>query len=124
MLIRDMNIERFMIHVHQVEEDKLKDRAQFCAKSNWVAPSSTSASAPKNKGDFRNQNSQNFRAWLTQSQGSVVQGPYLTPTRAKCGSNYRGACCDGSYGYFKCGQACHFMRECPNNKQDNSNGGI
>ncbi|KAG5580654.1 hypothetical protein H5410_051281, partial [Solanum commersonii] len=66
------------------------------------APSSSSAPAPKNKGDFKSQKSQNSRARPIQSQG---------------------ACRDGSNGFFKCGQISHFMRECPKNRKFNGNGG-
>ncbi|WMV29199.1 hypothetical protein MTR67_022584 [Solanum verrucosum] len=83
----------------QVENDKLKDREEFRSKRVKItcnesgqqklphdvlitlhnptqrttehAPSSTIAPAPKNRGNFRNQNS---RARPTQSQGSVAQG--------------------------------------------------
>ncbi|KAG5631690.1 hypothetical protein H5410_003407 [Solanum commersonii] len=52
--------------------------------------------------DFTNENSQNFRARPTQSQGSVAQGANWTPTCAKRGRNHPGACCDGSNSCFNC----------------------
>uniref|UniRef100_M1DQI9 Gag-pol protein n=1 Tax=Solanum tuberosum TaxID=4113 RepID=M1DQI9_SOLTU len=86
MLIGDMDIDRLMIHVEQVDEDKLKDREEFCCKrakiagqeydhqktgnmkrssfqhrSSGPAPSSASVPAPRNRNDYRIQNSQNFR---------------------------------------------------------------
>ncbi|WMV32441.1 hypothetical protein MTR67_025826 [Solanum verrucosum] len=79
MLIGEMDIERLMIHVYQVDEDKLKDREEFRNKrakttgnesgqqkarnAIWSsfqqrpsrpAPSSASAPAPKHRCDFRN----------------------------------------------------------------------
>ncbi|WMV07470.1 hypothetical protein MTR67_000855 [Solanum verrucosum] len=40
MLIGDMGIVRLMIHVQQVEEDKLRDRDEFINKQSGPAPSS------------------------------------------------------------------------------------
>uniref|UniRef100_M1D447 Gag-pol protein n=1 Tax=Solanum tuberosum TaxID=4113 RepID=M1D447_SOLTU len=81
MLIGDMDLARHMIHVQQVEEDKLKDREEFKnkraktsgnefrqqkssanrssfqQKQKRPAPSSTNAPAPKNKGEYNSQNS-------------------------------------------------------------------
>ncbi|KAH0725455.1 hypothetical protein KY284_001320 [Solanum tuberosum] len=72
---RDMDIARLMIHVQQVEKDKLSQ--------NGPALSSTSSPTPRNRGKFKNHNSQNFRARLAQSQGSVVLGGNGTPAYAK-----------------------------------------
>ncbi|KAH0683182.1 hypothetical protein KY290_021771 [Solanum tuberosum] len=138
MLIGDIEQTRLMIHVQQVEEDKLRDREEFNNKKaktsgnefrqqksnvNWSslqqkqkghAPSSASAPAPKNKGEYNNQN---FRAKPTYSQGSVAQGGSKPPACAKCGRNHSGTYRDGSTGCFKCGQNGHFMKECPKNMQ-------
>ncbi|KAH0709413.1 hypothetical protein KY284_010840 [Solanum tuberosum] len=79
--------------VFEVEEDKLRDREEFRNKkaktgnefgqqksnANWSsfkhkqkgpAPSFSSAPAPRNRVEFNNQNSQNFRARLAQFQVS------------------------------------------------------
>ncbi|KAH0682694.1 hypothetical protein KY285_022193 [Solanum tuberosum] len=124
MLIGDMNIARLMIHVQQVEEDKLKYREEFKnkraktsgnefrqqkssangssfqQKQKRHAPSSASAPAPKNK-------------------GSMAQRGSKPPAFAKCGRNHSGICREGSTDCFKCGQNGHFMRECPKNMQAN-----
>ncbi len=96
MLIGDIDIARRMIHVQQVEEEKLRDREEFRnkkaktgnesgqqksndnqssfqQKQKGPAPSSASAPAPRNKYEYNSQNSQHFRARLDQSQGSVAQ---------------------------------------------------
>ncbi|KAG5595356.1 hypothetical protein H5410_036588 [Solanum commersonii] len=83
MLIGDMDIARLIIHVQQVEEDKLRDREEFKnkraktsgnefgqqknnanrssfqLKQKGPAPSSASTHAPKNKCKY---NSHNFMA--------------------------------------------------------------
>ncbi|KAH0679067.1 hypothetical protein KY284_020152 [Solanum tuberosum] len=146
MLIGDMDIARLMIHVQQVDEEKLKDREEFRnkraktgnesgqqksnvnqsssqQKQKGPAPSSTSAPAPRNKGEYNSQNSQNFRARPTHSQGSIAQGGSKPPECAKCGMSHLGMCGDGSTSCFKCGQNGHFMREFPKNMQGNGNGG-
>ncbi|KAH0714755.1 hypothetical protein KY284_007660 [Solanum tuberosum] len=125
MLIGDMDIARLMIHVQQVEEEKLKDRKEFRnnRKQKGYASSSASALAPRNISEFQNQNSQNFRVRHPHSQGSVAQGGNKTPACAKCGRSHLGVCHDGSTGCFKCGQNGHFIRECPKNKQGNGNRG-
>ncbi|KAG5586662.1 hypothetical protein H5410_047096 [Solanum commersonii] len=113
---------KLMIHVQQVEKDKLKDREEYRNKRTKTAchesrrqqkiknvnrsyyqqsltrpsPSSSSEPTPKNMGYFRNQNSQNSKARPTQSQGSVAQGANWTSTCAKCSRNHPKACHDHS----------------------------
>ncbi|KAG5586424.1 hypothetical protein H5410_046858 [Solanum commersonii] len=132
IFIRDIDIEGLIIHVHQVEEDKFKNRKEFRSKKakttcnesrQQKSKSMNYILAPKNRGDFKNENSQNFRAQSTQYQGSVAQGANWNPTCAKCGRNHLVVCRDGSTNCFKCGQPCHFIRECCNNMQGNGNEG-
>ncbi|KAG5630674.1 hypothetical protein H5410_002391 [Solanum commersonii] len=53
----------------------------------------------------------------------VLTSCFYTCVGAKCGRNHPRACHDGSNVCFKCGQTCHFMREYPNNRHGNDNGG-
>ncbi|KAH0676229.1 hypothetical protein KY285_024030 [Solanum tuberosum] len=110
MLIGYMSIARLMIHVKQVEKDQLKDKEEFKNKRKGPAPSSASATAPRNKCEYNSQNSQNFRARPAHSQGSKAQGGTKTPACAKCGRSHSGVCRDSSTSCFKCGQNGHFMR--------------
>ncbi|KAH0745853.1 hypothetical protein KY285_007510 [Solanum tuberosum] len=108
MLIGDMGIAMLMIHVQKVEEDKLKDREKIENKRTQTSGNESGQQ-------------KNFRARLAHSQGSRAQRGTKTPACAKCGRSHSGVCRDGSTSYFKCGQNCHFMRECLKSKQ--SNGG-
>ncbi|XP_049364745.1 uncharacterized protein LOC125829577 [Solanum verrucosum] len=89
MLISDMDIARLIVYVQQ-------------QKQKGPAPSFASTPAPKIKGEYNGQNSQNFRAKPAHSQGK---------------------CRDGSTSCFKYGQEGHFMKECPKNRQGNKNHG-
>ncbi|KAG5594941.1 hypothetical protein H5410_036173, partial [Solanum commersonii] len=59
----------------------------FSQKPNGHAPSSANVPAPKNRGEFKNQNSQNFRARPAQSQGSVAQRGHFM---RECPKNRKG----------------------------------
>uniref|UniRef100_M1DK58 Polyprotein n=1 Tax=Solanum tuberosum TaxID=4113 RepID=M1DK58_SOLTU len=52
---------------HDSDQQKTRNvnRSSFQQRSPGRAPSSANAPAPKNINDFRNKNSQNFRAWPT-----------------------------------------------------------
>ncbi|KAG5614458.1 hypothetical protein H5410_014282 [Solanum commersonii] len=123
------DLARFMIHLQQVEEDKLKDREEFKderakivgdefrqqkndanqsslpQKQKGPAPPSASALAPENK-DGYNRNSYSFRARLAYPQGSMVPRGSKTPACARCGRTHL----EG-----------HFMKECPKNMQGSGN---
>uniref|UniRef100_M1DFE4 Retrotransposon gag protein n=1 Tax=Solanum tuberosum TaxID=4113 RepID=M1DFE4_SOLTU len=139
MLIGDIDLARFMIHLQQVEEDKFKDREEFKdnrakivgdefkqqkndanqsslpKKQKGPAPTSASAPAPGNK-DGYNRSSYSFRARLTYPQCSMVPRGSMALACARCGRTHPGKCRDGKTGCFKCGQEGHFMKECPKNR--------
>ncbi|XP_049399683.1 uncharacterized protein LOC125863690 [Solanum stenotomum] len=118
MLIGDIDLVRFMIHLQQVVEDKLKDREEF--KDKRVKIIGDDVPALENK-DGCNRNSYNFRARLAYPQGSMVPRGSKPPACAKCGRNHSGICHEGSIGCFRCGQSGHFMREYPKNRQGSRN---
>ncbi|KAG5631689.1 hypothetical protein H5410_003406 [Solanum commersonii] len=144
MLIGDIDLARFMIHLQQVEEDKLKDREEFNDKRAKIvgdefrhqkndanqsalpqkqkgpAPPSSIALAPENK-DGYNRNSCSFRARLAYLQGSMVPRGSKAAACARCGRTHPGKCCDGHTCCFKCGQEGHFMKEFPKNRQGSGN---
>ncbi|WMV46294.1 hypothetical protein MTR67_039679 [Solanum verrucosum] len=70
-------------------------------KQKGHAPSSVSAPALRNNGEFQNQNSQNFRATPSHSQCSVEKGGSKPPAYAKYGRSHSGVGRDGSTGCFK-----------------------
>nr|AAU90308.2 Zinc knuckle family protein [Solanum tuberosum] len=109
MLIGDIDLARFMIHLQQVEEDKLKDREEFKDKRAKI-----------NK-DGYNRNSYSFRVRLAYPQGSMVPRGSKAPACARCGRTHIGKCRDGQTGCFKCGQEGHFLKECPKNRQGSGN---
>ncbi|XP_049399682.1 uncharacterized protein LOC125863689 [Solanum stenotomum] len=109
MLIGDIDLERFIIHLQQVAEDKLKDREEFKDKRAKI-----------NK-DGCNRNFYNFTARLVYPQGSMVPRGSKPLACAKCGRNHSGICREGSISCFKCGQSGHFMRQCPKNRQGSGN---
>ncbi|KAG5605754.1 hypothetical protein H5410_027246 [Solanum commersonii] len=67
------------------------------------APSSSSTPVPRNRGEFKKQNSENFRARLAQSQGSVAERGNRTPACAKYGRSNSVVCRDRSTGFFMYG---------------------
>ena len=64
------------------------------------------------------QNSQNFKARPSQSQGIVEQGGSGI---SACGRTHPSRCRDGPKSCFKCSKEGHFMRKCPKNKQGGGN---
>jgi len=144
MLIGDIDLARFMIHLQQVEEDKLKDREEFNNKRAKIVgeefkqqkndanqsslpqkqkrpvPPSASVPALENK-DGYNRNSYNFRARLAYPQGSVVLRGSKALTCARCGRTHPGKCRQGQKGCFKCGQEGHVLKECPKSRQGSGN---
>ncbi|WMV50629.1 hypothetical protein MTR67_044014 [Solanum verrucosum] len=73
---------------HESGQQKIENVnwSSFQQKLTGPAPSSSSAPAPKIRGDLRSQKSKNSRARTTQSQGNVAQRTNWTPTCAKYAS--------------------------------------
>ncbi|KAG5590927.1 hypothetical protein H5410_041441 [Solanum commersonii] len=65
MLIGDMAIARLMIHMQMKKSNA--NRSTFQNKLNGPTLSSASAPAPRNRGEFRNHNSQSFEGTAAQS---------------------------------------------------------
>ncbi|WMV38099.1 hypothetical protein MTR67_031484 [Solanum verrucosum] len=93
------------------------NRLSFQQRQKGLAPSSASAPAPRNRGEYNGQNSQNFRAKPAQSHGSVAQRGNWAAACAKCGRTHPRKCREGHTCCFKCGQEGHFLKECPKNRQ-------
>ncbi|XP_049391624.1 uncharacterized protein LOC125856093 [Solanum stenotomum] len=91
-----------MVYVQQVEKKKLRAREEF---KNERAETGNESGQQKS------------------NVNRVAQGGSKPRACAKCGKNHSGICCESSTGCFKCGHTRHFMRDCPKNKQGNSNGG-
>ncbi|XP_049344101.1 uncharacterized protein LOC125808444 [Solanum verrucosum] len=109
MLIGDIDLARFMIHLQQVGEDKLKDREESKDKRAKI-----------NK-DGHKRNSYNFRARPAYLQGSIVPRGSKAPSCARCGRTHPGKCRQGQTGCFKCGQEGHVIKECPKSRQGSGN---
>ncbi|WMV32506.1 hypothetical protein MTR67_025891 [Solanum verrucosum] len=92
-------------------------------KQKRRVPSSDSAHAQMNRGEFNNQNSQNIKARPAQSKGSMALGGNGAYTCVKYGRTHSKVCGDGSTIYYKCGQDGHFMKEYPKNRQGGGNRG-
>lgn len=86
-------------------------------KQKGHAPSSNSAPAPRNRGEFNGQNSQNFKGRLAQFTGSVAQVGSWASLCGRYGRNHVVKCRDVQSGCFKCEQKGHFMKEYPNNQK-------
>ncbi|XP_049414638.1 uncharacterized protein LOC125877366 [Solanum stenotomum] len=102
ILIGDIDLARFMIHVQQVEEDKLKDRAEF-----------------KNK--RANTSGNEFKVKLAYSQGSMAQRGSKPPACTKCGRNHSDICLEGSTGCFKCDMVGKLLERSLQLRQDCAN---
>uniref|UniRef100_M1DPW6 Gag-pol protein n=1 Tax=Solanum tuberosum TaxID=4113 RepID=M1DPW6_SOLTU len=120
----------------QIEEDKLKDMEEFHSKrakttghesghqkngnmnrsyfqKRLSGSALSSASEPPPR---KNQNSQNFKVQVSQSQGSVAQEFPCNPLCGKCGKLHQGKCCFGMDICYKCGR---ISKECPKNRHGN-----
>jgi len=118
MLIGDIDLARFMIHLQQVGEDKLKDREEskdkrakivgdefrqqkndanqssLPQKQKRPVPPSASVPALENK-DGHKRNSYNFRARPAYLQGSIVPRGSKAHSCARCGRTQPGKCRQG-----------------------------
>ncbi|WMV50625.1 hypothetical protein MTR67_044010 [Solanum verrucosum] len=86
------------------KKEKLNDREEFRNKR-----ANTTGHEPGQQ-KTGNVNRSSFQQKLTSPAPSSSSAP---------APNNKGACRDGSNGFFKCGQISHFMRECPKNRKFN-----
>ncbi|XP_049385641.1 uncharacterized protein LOC125849713, partial [Solanum stenotomum] len=123
MLIGDIDLAKFMIHLQPVGEDKLKDREESKDKRAKIErPVQPSASVPALENeDGHKRNSYNFRARPAYLQGSIVPRGSKAPSCARCGRTHPGKCRQGQTGCFKCGQEGHIIKECPKGRQGSGN---
>ena len=78
--------------------------SSFQKKQKGLEPSSASAPAPRNKGEYNILDFDDFRVRHTQTMGSLEQTANWTPSFSNCGQNHLGRYCNVSTGYFKCVQ--------------------
>lgn len=93
--------------------------SSFQQKKKGPAPSTASALAPKNKGEYIGKNLQNFGANPTQSQSSVAQGLIWAPACTRLCKTHLGKCRQGKKHCFKSIQEGHFIKECSRNMHRN-----
>ncbi|XP_069144446.1 uncharacterized protein [Solanum lycopersicum] len=130
MLIGYVDIGRLMIHVQQVEDDKLRDREEFKNKrvkalgnESGQQKSRVSRSSVQHKHKRPTPSSVHLHQG-TKTQDSMAQGGTKTPACVKCGESHSVVRPNGSTGCFKCCKNNHVMRECPENRKGNGNGAI
>lgn len=84
----------------------------FQQRTNRPTPSYPSTTAPRNKGEFKNQIPLNLKSSIAQSQGSMVYKEVMEILHMICvlGTIYE--CVVIAPLCFECIQAGHFGREC------------
>ncbi|XP_049364236.1 uncharacterized protein LOC125828990 [Solanum verrucosum] len=110
-----MDIARLMIHVQQVEEDKLKNREEFRSKRAKTKIMSRLVEDRKYKLII-------LSAKVTKAFSIVnylAQRFTRNPLCCKCSKLHSGEHRVGIDGFFKCGRTSHFSREFLKNKQCN-----
>ncbi|XP_049391585.1 uncharacterized protein LOC125856025 [Solanum stenotomum] len=135
MLIGDMDIARLMIHVQQVEEEKLKDREEIQnnrAKkgmspcSRRVMPTGhlsngNKKSRPRFRQSFSGQGSSEappkfneYNVSYPKPKGGDGGGSSLPrSTSTKCGRKHEGECLTDTDGCFGCGKSGYKKRDFP-----------
>ncbi|KAG5629790.1 hypothetical protein H5410_001507 [Solanum commersonii] len=92
----DIDLARFMIHLQQVEKDKLKDREEFKDKRAKIVGASSKRQRMMLIGHL-SQKRRDFSPSLVHC----------------CGRNHSSICREGSIGCFLSWSSGHFMRKCP-----------
>uniref|UniRef100_M1DIT9 Retrotransposon gag protein n=1 Tax=Solanum tuberosum TaxID=4113 RepID=M1DIT9_SOLTU len=123
MLVHDMDISRLMVHVQQIEEEKLKERSREVKRArvddgNFAHSRSGGWGHSRFRKKFSGEGSTNApprprNEWVSNPKPQGDGGKSLMPTCAKYGRNHEGKCLAGSNAYFRCGKMDHKIRDFP-----------
>ncbi|WMV49836.1 hypothetical protein MTR67_043221 [Solanum verrucosum] len=125
MLIPSMNISCLMVHVEQIEEQKLKQVNREVKRARTDDGNSSKGKfevqgKPRFKKRFSNQGSSSTprvnkdRVSNPNPKGGNSGSSYVErPSCTKCGKKHESKCLVGTDGCFSCGKSSHMKRDCP-----------